>query len=254
MGAVYIEKQVIMIVVESISKCFGEIKAVTDVSFEAEKGVVALLGQNGAGKTTLIRLITNYLAADCGKVLICGHDVEKEREKALQNIGYVPENNPLYQEMTGYDFLKFVSGIWKMPKKEFQKSLQKLSHSLEIVDILNQKISTLSKGYQRRVAIAGSLLHSPKIVILDEPTDGLDPNQKYYVRKFIQTYAKENLVLISTHIMEDVEAIAERILLVEKGKLILDSTVQEFKQKGGEKDMISAFHQITSLSQEEKKE
>ena len=250
----FIEKQVKMIVVEHIFKHFGEIKAVEDVSFEAEKGVVALLGQNGAGKTTLIRLITGYLAADCGKVLICGHDVEHKREKALENIGYVPENNPLYQEMTGFEFLKFVADIWKMPKKEFRQSLTFLADNLEIKDILNQRISTLSKGYQRRVAIAGSLIHSPKVVILDEPTDGLDPNQKYYVRKFIQDYAQKNLVLISTHIMEDVEAIADRILLLEKGRLILDSTVQEFKQKGGQKDMISAFHQITSLKEEEKKE
>ncbi|MFV0626358.1 MAG: ABC transporter ATP-binding protein [Alphaproteobacteria bacterium] len=233
-----------MIIIEHISKSFGEIEAVDDVSFSAEKGVVALLGQNGAGKTTLIRLITSFLAADCGKISLCGHNLEENREKALFEVGYVPENNPIYQDMTTYNFIKSVAEIWKMSKQDFKDSLLSLSESLNIKEVMTQKIATLSKGYKRRVAIVASLIHHPKIVILDEPTDGLDPNQKYYVRKFLKEYSKENLVLISTHIMEDVEAIADRVLLMEKGKLISDTTVEKFKQSGG--DMMSAFQKMTS--------
>ncbi|MDD4557128.1 MAG: ABC transporter ATP-binding protein [Alphaproteobacteria bacterium] len=235
-----------MIVAENLTKTFDEIKAVDGISFTAKKGVIALLGQNGAGKTTLIRLLTDYLSSDCGKVLICGEEIAEKRQEALLNIGYVPENNPLYPEMTAFDYVKFVADLWKIKKTDFQKNFRLLAEKLEIKGVMTQKISTLSKGYKRRVAIAAALVHLPKVVILDEPTDGLDPNQKQFVRQFIKEYAKSNLVLVSTHIMEDVEAIADRILLVEKGRLLLDTTVAEFKKKSGGKDMISAFHNLTA--------
>lgn len=239
-----------MIVVENIYKNFDEIKALNGVSFDANAGVLALLGVNGAGKTTLIRVITGYIIPNEGKVTINGLDINDERTKALENIGYVPENNPIYQELTPYELIKITADFWNVSNDDFIENIKKLSEKLDIKDVINQKISTLSKGYKRRVGIVASLIHNPKILILDEPTDGLDPNQKFVVRNFIKEYSKNNIVIISTHIMEEVEAIADRVLILDKGKIILDTTPGKLKGKSEDKDMLSAFYKITTTNKE----
>lgn len=235
-----------MIVAKNISKNFGEIKALKDVSFEADKGVLALLGVNGAGKTTLIRVLVGYIFASEGSVAIDGMNIAEDRLKILSNIGYVPENNPIYQEISSYDFIKLYADLWKVSDKDFAENLEKLVKNLEIKDVINQKISTLSKGYKRRVAIAASLIHNPKILILDEPTDGLDPNQKVVVRNFIKEYSKNNIVIISTHIMEEVEAIADRVVVLDKGRIIFDGSTDDLKKKGKDNSIVSAFYTITN--------
>lgn len=237
-----------MIIVKNIYKNFGDISALNDVSFEVEKGVLTLLGANGAGKTTLMRVLTGYLFSNEGSVTVNGIDVVDGRIDVLKNVGYVPENNPIYQEFTAYEVIKSTAELWSVSKEDFEQNLKKLVKELDIKDVINQKIATMSKGYKRRVAIAAGLIHNPKIIILDEPTDGLDPNQKQVVRNFIKKYAKENIVIISTHIMEEVEAVADRVIVLDKGKIIFDGTAQ--KLKGDSKDMISAFNNITSAKKE----
>ncbi|MDR1694534.1 MAG: ABC transporter ATP-binding protein [Lactobacillaceae bacterium] len=239
-----------MITVRNIYKSFGEIKALNDVSFDAGIGVLALLGVNGAGKTTLIRVITGYLVPNDGEVSIEGLGIDDNRIEALRNIGYVPENNPIYQDLTSFEMIKLNADLWNIGKKDFAENLNELVNRLDIKTVINQKISTLSKGYKRRVAIAASLIHKPKILILDEPTDGLDPNQKFVVRKFIKEYSKDNIVIVSTHIMEDVEAIADRVMILDKGKIILDAAPDELKKKAPDNDMISAFYKITNSNKE----
>lgn len=235
-----------MIRAKNIYKSFGEIEALRDVSFNADKGVLALLGVNGAGKTTLIRVLTGYLVPDKGSVSIEGKDVEDDREQVLQHVGYVPENNPLYNDMTSFELIKFYADLWKVEREDFEKRLKNLVEQLGIKEVINQKVATLSKGYKRRVGIAASLVHEPKILMLDEPTDGLDPNQKVEVRKFIKEYSKENVVIISTHIMEDVEAIADRVMILDKGKIIMDGTPAALKNKVKGTDMAGAFYKITN--------
>lgn len=239
-----------MIVVKNICKNFGNINALKNVSFNIKEGVLALLGVNGAGKTTLIRIITGYLVPNEGEVLINGKNIEEDRLQILQNIGYVPENNPIYQDMTAYEMIKISADIWNVNKDDFINNLKELVNELDISKVINQKISTLSKGYKRRVAIAASLIHKPKILVLDEPTDGLDPNQKFVVRKFIKEYSKNNIVLISTHIMEEVEALADNVVILNKGEVILNATPQELKKKTKDNDLIKAFYEITTGSKE----
>lgn len=232
-----------MICIKNVSKSFGEIKAVDDVSLSVGIGVCAILGINGAGKTTLIRLITGFLQTDAGGVAICDFDIATQRQKALSNIGYVPENNPMYEELTSYEYIKLFADIWKIKESDFIDSLKSLAKKLDITSVMNQKVSTLSKGYKRRVSIIASLIHKPKVIILDEPTDGLDPNQKVAIRNFLKAYSKENIVFISTHIMEDVEVLADRVLLMNKGKIIKDCDIKSFKENNS---LIDAFYSITN--------
>lgn len=236
-----------MIVAKNLSKRFGRIFAVNNVNFCINKGeVVCLLGPNGAGKTTLMRLLTGYLDADEGNCTVFGHDVKTDRTSALQKIGYVPENCPLYPEMTVYEFIKFAADLWEIPHQEFVNNFKELAAYLHLTEVVNQRIETLSKGFKRRVGIAGALIHRPKILILDEPTEGLDPNQKLEIRNLIREYGKTGIVIISTHIMEEVEAISTRVLLLNKGKLIRDTSPRELKKISIDNDMASAFRKITS--------
>lgn len=192
--------------------------------------MVALLGPNGAGKTTLMRLMTGFYEPDCGAVELNGYDVNRKRLEALSRVAYVPESGALYPEMTVYEYLRFMAGLRRISHQDFVDNLVSLSKQLELDEVINRKCETLSKGYKRRVGIAGALLHRPKILILDEPTEGLDPNQKFSIRSFIKQYGERNIVIISTHIMEEVEAMANRVILLHRGKLIRDTTPQELKK------------------------
>ena len=236
-----------MISVKNISKSFGTVCALENVDFSISQGeVVALLGPNGAGKTTLMRILTGFLLPDKGQADIFGYDILDNRIKALSKIGYMPENCPLYQEMTVYRFLKFCADIRKMPAKDFKKNFKETVKQLEIEEVIGRRIETLSKGFKRRVGIAGCIIHKPEVLILDEPTEGLDPNQKAVIRSFIKNYGKKGIVLISTHIMEEVEAVSNRVLLIDKGRLIKDSTSAEIKKLSPDKDMSAAFQMLTS--------
>lgn len=229
-----------MLVLKKISKSFGKIKALEDVSLSFKKGeVVALLGANGAGKTTLMRIICGIVDADNGGVNIFGSDINSQRVKALENIGYMPENNPTYQDLSVLEFLFFMAKIKNVKTEEIDSVINTMS----LKDVLNQKIQTLSKGYKSRTAIAATLLAKPKILILDEPTEGLDPNQKQALRKTLREYAKKNIVLISTHILEEAEEMNSRIVVLNKGKLIADTSVEEIKGDN-KKNMADVLRKI----------
>lgn len=176
-----------MIVARNLSKSFNEIKAVDDVNFCIKKGeVVALLGPNGAGKTTLMRLLTGYLTPDGGETSVYGMNITENRVAALGKIGYVPENGPLYPEMTVFEYLHFAAALRGLRKDDLLINLAEAASQMKLAGVLNQRIETLSKGFRHRTAVAGALIHKPRILILDEPTEGLDPNQKYEMRAFIR--------------------------------------------------------------------
>lgn len=235
-----------MIVAKNISKAFDKRKALDNLNFCLNKGdIVSLLGPNGAGKTTLLRILTGYLTPNSGTVEIYGHNPQQERVAVLSKIGYVPENAPLYPEMTVYNFLDFAGKLHHLNSQERNISIKEVVKNLQLYEVLNQRIETLSKGFKHRVAIAASLLHHPKILILDEPTEGLDPNQKFEMHKFIRQYGQHNIIIISTHILEEVEAISNRVLLLHQGKLIRDTSPQELKLSGSDYDIASAFRTMT---------
>lgn len=235
-----------MIVAKNLSKNFGPLKALNNLNFCLNKGdVVALLGPNGAGKTTLLRLLTGYLAPSEGDVEIFGCNPAVKRVDALLKVGYVPENAPLYPEMTVFEFIKYSADLRGLSKEKFIPNLKETIAQMHLENVINQKIETLSKGFKHRVAIAAALIHQPRILILDEPTEGLDPNQKFEIHKFICEYGKRNIIIISTHILEEVEAVANRVILLNKGKLVRDTTPQELKLSGSDYDIASAFRAIT---------
>ena len=214
-----------MIVAKNISKAFDKRKALDNLNFCLNKGdIVSLLGPNGAGKTTLLRILTGYLTPNSGTVEIYGHNPQQERVAVLSKIGYVPENAPLYPEMTVFEYLHFAAALRGLTKDDLLINLAEAASQMKLAEVLNQRIETLSKGFRHRTAVAGALIHKPRILILDEPTEGLDPNQKFEMRAFIRRYGEKNIVIVSTHIMEEVENIASRILLMNKGKLISDTT------------------------------
>ena len=220
-----------MLEVKNLVKKFGDFTALDNINFSAEVGeIITLLGPNGAGKSTLIRCICGYLKQSNGNVYINQNTLEDNFEKYLSEIGYMPENTPLYGEMKVYEYLQFIAGIYKMNKDEFSKNFQLVVEKLEISSVLKQKISTLSKGYRRRVGIAAAILHRPAILILDEPTEGLDPNQKITLRNFLIEYSKTHLVFISTHLLEEAESLSSRVLILNHGKLIKDTTAKEMKK------------------------
>ena len=236
-----------MIVAKNLSKSFKNIKAVDDVNFCIKKGeVVALLGPNGAGKTTLMRLLTGYLQQDSGEVSVYGFNIAENREDALRKIAYVPENAPLYPEMSVYEYLHFAGSLRGLKDDDLNINLSEAASQMQLSSVFNQRIDTLSKGYRHRTAVAGALIHKPRILILDEPTEGLDPNQKQDMRAFIRHYGEKNIVIVSTHIMEEVENVASRILLMNKGKLISDTTPVSLQNLYPEKNIAEAFRLMTS--------
>lgn len=236
-----------MIVAKNLSKSFNEIKAIDNINFCIKKGeVVALLGPNGAGKTTLMRLLTGYLQPTAGEAVIYGFNIAEDRVDALRKIGYVPESSPLYQEMTVFEYLRFAADLWNLSNEDFTNNLAETINQMKLSSVLNQKIETLSKGFKHRTAVAAALIHKPKALILDEPTEGLDPNQKFEMRKFIKSYGEKNIVIVSTHIMEEVEAIADRVILLNKGKLIRDTTPQDLLSAYPENSIAEIFRRITS--------
>ena len=216
-----------MITTHNITKYFDSFCALKDVSFEINKGeIVGFLGQNGAGKTTLMRILTSYLSATSGSVVIDGEDLSKHSLSIRQKIGYLPENPPLYVEMTVQDYLKFSAQIKNVPNRRLQIQLDKVLEECQLKGVKSKTIRTLSKGYKQRVGIAQAIIHEPKLLILDEPTSGLDPIQNLQIRNLIKNLKDERTVILSTHILSEIEQIAKRVLIIKSGRIIVDDTLE----------------------------
>lgn len=226
--------------IDKLSKSYGTQKALDSVSFSIQKGeVVGLLGPNGAGKSTLMKSVTGAIIPDGGDVLIDEYSVLKNPIETKKRIGFLPENNPLYFEMYVREYLNFVADIRGQKKKVVEEVIQKVGLTPES----HKKIGQLSKGFKQRVGLAQAILSNPEILILDEPTNGLDPNQILEIREVIREIGKSKTVILSTHIMQEVEALCSRVILLNKGKIVADSPIEEFK--GQYKSLEDAFHQLT---------
>ncbi|MBR1825165.1 MAG: ABC transporter ATP-binding protein [Alphaproteobacteria bacterium] len=235
-----------MLKIENVSKFFGTKQALCDVSFQVKKGqIAALLGENGAGKSTLLRVLSGYFEPDCGAVLLNDVNLKDSRTEFLQNIGYVQEISALYGEMTVYDFLCFASKIRRLKPETAVAKIKETVDLLQLGEVLLQKNETLSKGFKKRTELAAVLLAEPEVLLLDEPTEGLDPNQKATIRQIIKKYAKQHIVIISTHTLEDVEALANVVLLLHKGQLQYAGELKAFK-KNAKNDLLASFRKATA--------
>jgi len=216
-----------MIKIDKLSRNFGEIKAVDEISFcIQDKEIVGFLGPNGAGKTTTLRMIVGYLQPGSGNIEIDGESIFTDPLKASRQIGYLPEQNPLYDEMTVVELLAYFAALRKLKRDYFRERLNFVVKNCGLKEVLNQRIGTLSKGYRQRTGLAQAILHDPKILILDEPTSGLDPNQIIEIRELIRELGKEKMVLLSSHIMQEVQALCDRVVIINKGKIIVDDTIE----------------------------
>lgn len=218
----------VLIEVDKLTKSFGPFIAVDDISFSLKRGeVLGFLGPNGAGKTTTMRMITGFLAPTKGKISVCGNDVAENPIEIKEKIGYVPEGAPLYGEMTVMNFLKFIADVRKIPKNKVDNAIHNAIKKLGLELVLYQQVETLSKGYKRRVGLSQAIIHDPDVLILDEPTDGLDPNQKHEVRKLIKEMASTKAIIISTHILEEVDAVCTRAMIIANGRMVVDKTPKD---------------------------
>lgn len=221
-----------MIEAANLRKNYGPLLAVDNISFTARPGdVLGLLGPNGAGKTSTMRMMTGFIAPSSGKATLYGHDIEKDPVAAKKCLGYLPEGAPLYGELSTEQFLRFVARIRGIEKRSQLGKINIALERLNLQDVAHQSIDTLSKGFKRRVGLAAAILHEPSALILDEPTDGLDPNQKHEVRMLIRELAKERTILLSTHILEEVEALCTRTIIIANGKVLADATPAELLAK-----------------------
>lgn len=218
----------VLVQVENISKYFGDFKAVDSLSLAVSRGeVVGFLGPNGAGKSTTIKMITGFLTPSAGRVLIKGEDMADKPVKLKQKMGYLPEGAPAYADMRVFEFLQFIAEIRGLKKQDRIPRIKEVARQVNIESVLAQPIETLSKGFKRRVGLAQAIIHDPEILILDEPTDGLDPNQKYEMRTLIAELAKNKAILISTHILEEVEALCHRVIVIAGGKMVANATTAD---------------------------
>ena len=221
-----------MIEIDHITKRFGPITAVDDVSFSVTQGqVVGFLGPNGAGKSTTMKMVTGFLRPTSGTARICDFDVLEDPIEVKQRIGYLPEGAPMWPDMTTGAFLRFIARVRGYEGAEIDERISQAINKTHLSSVMEQPIETLSKGYKRRVGLAQALLHDPEVLILDEPTDGLDPNQKYEVRGLIQGMSDDKAIIVSTHILEEVEAVCSRAVIIAKGRIVADDTPEELLKK-----------------------
>jgi len=236
-----------MIEIDQLVKKFGLLTAVDNVSFNVEAGqVLGFLGPNGAGKSTTMKMITGFIAPTSGRVSIFGHEVTGDAREAKRMIGYLPEGAPSYGEMTPIQFLNFIANVRGLTGAHRKQRLETVIEQLHLNPVINRPIETLSKGFKRRVGIAQATLHDPDVLIMDEPTDGLDPNQKYEVRELIKSMADNKIVIISTHILEEVDAVCTRAIIIANGKLVADETPQELIARSPSGKLDDVFREITS--------
>ena len=234
-----------MLETKGLTKYYGRHRVVDDLSFRCEPGeVLGFLGPNGAGKSTTMKMVTGFVAPSAGSATICGHDIETDTLAAQRRIGYLPEGAPLYAEMTPRQFLAFAADVRELSGSNRRSRLDEVIELLHLGPVLGQSIDTLSKGFKRRVGLAQAILHDPDVLILDEPTDGLDPNQKYEVRQLIRSMSKEKLIVISTHILEEVDAVCTRAIIIADGRILVDDTPENLAAQG-DGDLDAVFRRVT---------
>jgi len=229
-----------MIEITNLSKRFGELTAVDGVSFQVVRGnVLGFLGPNGAGKSTTMKMITGFIAPDAGSIVVGGDDISLHPVEVKRRIGYLPEGAPLYGDMTVREFLGFIAEIRGYRGPERQKRLDRAVELVNLGSVLDQSIETLSKGFKRRVGLAQAIIHDPEVLILDEPTDGLDPNQKHEVRKLIRSMAEDKVIVLSTHILEEVDAVCNRAIIIAEGRIVSDGTPAELVARSSTHNAVS---------------
>ncbi len=235
-----------MIEAVGLSKYYGDFAAIDQVSFQVRRGeVVAFLGPNGAGKSTTMKLLTGYLAPSAGVAKVAGYDMSRNRLAASAKLGYLPENGPLYADMTPRSLLEFFADARGMSPQRKKERIEKVVDLCALGAVIGKAIGKLSKGYRQRVGMAQVLLHEPDVLILDEPTAGLDPNQIREVRETLRRLGQEKTLLISTHIMQEVEAIAGRVLFINEGRMVFDGTPDELLSEG--RTLDEQFHRLTAI-------
>ena len=235
-----------MIHADNLSKYYGSFPAVDQVSFSVAKcQVCAFLGPNGAGKSTTMKLLTGFLAPTSGRIEIAGYDMEKNRIAASENIGYLPENGPLYEEMTPRSALQHLAKARGLDTTQRNQRMEYVCETCDLTDVWNKTIGKLSKGFRQRVGMAQALLHDPDVLILDEPTSGLDPNQLVGIRELIVELGKTKTVLLSTHILQEVENLCSRVILIDEGQIVCDRNIEEM---GDLQNLESEFHKLTNFS------
>jgi ABC-2 type transport system ATP-binding protein len=230
------------VIVENLTKIYGTQHAVDKISFEAKKGeILGFLGPNGAGKSTTMKILTCFIPQTSGKATVCGFDVEKDAMELRKKIGYLPENNPLYRDMYVEEYLLFIAGLHKVSNKKaaVEEMIERTGLSPERHKIIN----SLSRGYKQRVGLAQAMLHNPEVLILDEPTSGLDPNQLVDIRNLIKELGREKTVIFSSHIMQEVQALCDRVIIINKGKLVANDSIEELRKKVAGETIITVEFQ-----------
>lgn len=233
---------------KKVSKNYGKVKALKEVSLNLPKGeIIGLLGPNGAGKTTLMKIVAGYISNWEGNISWNGLDLKKDLKTIQGKMGYLPENNPLYLEMYVKEYLQFVANLYQIKSSNFSETIEKTGLS----QFQNQKIETLSKGYRQRVGLAAALIHNPDILILDEPTTGLDPNQLVEIRKLILDLGKEKTVILSTHILQEVDALCDRVIIINKGSIVLDKSMESIRKNQQQIIEVSFDYRIETVALEQ---
>ena len=238
-----------LVSVTDLTRRFGPLLAVDGISFSLKRGeVLGFLGPNGSGKSTTMRMITGFLPPTSGRIEVCGLGVVEHPVAIKRRIGYLPEGAPLYADMTPRALLDFVAAARGLEHAERRRRIEEVGEKLQIVDVFHQPIETLSKGYKRRVGLAQAIIHDPDVLVLDEPTDGLDPNQKHDVRRLLSEMAATKAIIISTHILEEVDAVCSRAIIIARGRLLVDETPEQLEARsdGGELDTV--FREITQAA------
>jgi len=236
-----------MIEVKNLSKSYGDYQAVSGVTFSAARGeIVGFLGPNGAGKTTTIRMLATYLPPTSGTATIAGYDIVKQAEKVREKIGYLPENPPLYGEMTVAEYLTFIAEIKGIPRSQARTKIEEVLERCFISDVRHKLCQHLSRGYRQRVGLAQAIIHDPEVIILDEPTSGLDPKQIIEIRQLIQSLGKSHTVLLSTHILPEVSMVCNKVVIISNGRVVIESSLNQLTK---EKDLEQIF--LESVSRED---
>jgi len=236
-----------LIVADGLVKYYGDFVAVDGASFSVPKGsITAFLGPNGAGKSTIMKMLTGFLAPTSGRAMIAGYDMDSQRLQASRILGYLPENGPLYPEMTPSSFLDFIADARGMRGAERKSAIERVVQQCSLAEVWHKSIRKLSKGFRQRVGLAQALLHDPQVLILDEPTSGLDPNQILLVRELVRGFGATKTVLLSTHILQEVEAMADRVVMINEGRLVFTGTPQELV---GDATLEQRFHALTGAAE-----
>jgi len=236
-----------MIEVQNLCKTYGDYKAVFDVSFSAARGdIVGFLGPNGAGKTTTIRMLSTYLPPSSGTAKVAGYDIVTEADEVRKKIGYLPENPPLYSEMTVAEYLKFVGEIKGVPRAQLAQRVDEVMERCFVADVKNKLCQHLSRGYRQRVGLAQAIIHQPEVIILDEPTSGLDPKQIIEIRQLIKSLGRDHTVLLSTHILPEVSMVCNKVVIISRGRVVMENMLSDISR---EKSLEQVF--LESVSREE---